>query len=436
MADDRVFDKCAWRLIPFIFVLYLINFIDRVNVGFAALTMNKDLGFSAAVYGFGGGVFFLGYSLFQIPANLILEKVGARRWIFLILLVWGGFSASNALVTTPAQFYLVRILLGIAEAGFFPGMVLYLTYWFPKSYRARLVANFMLAIPFANMVGGPVSGLILGMDGVSGLHGWQWLFLIEGLPACIVALVVLALLPSTPNEAVWLSDEEKGAIAARLANEDSSRHRHFWPALRDVKVWALGFVYLGYSISYYGVQLWLPQIVQAMGFSNLATSFLVALPFAATMVAMFLWGRSSDASGERIWHVAIPALIAMGSLLVASATASNLVVFLALSFAVISLMSLQGPFWSLPQSYLSGVAAAGGIAFINTIGTGAGGFIGPYVVGVLKEASGGYSLPMAVLAAAPAMTALVVLSLKRTVAAQPAPVFSSPVYGRGGPRSG
>src|SRR3954469_10725173 len=209
MTENRVFDKCAWRLIPFIFVLYLINFVDRVNVGFAALTMNADLNFSPAVYGFGGGVFFLGYSLFQIPANLILERVGARRWIFLILLVWGAVSASNALVTTPAQFYLVRILLGIAEAGFFPGMVLYLTYWFPKSYRARLIAQFMLAIPFANMVGGPVSGLILGMDGVSGLHGWQWLFLLEGLPACFIAFAVLAFLPSSPKEAAWLTAEEK-----------------------------------------------------------------------------------------------------------------------------------------------------------------------------------------------------------------------------------
>jgi len=422
MADNRLFDKCAWRLIPFIFVLYLINFVDRVNVGFAALTMNKDLMFSPAVYGFGGGVFFLGYSLFQIPANLILERVGARRWIFLILLVWGAVSASNALVTTPAQFYTVRILLGIAEAGFFPGMVLYLTYWFPKSYRARLVANFMLAIPFANMVGGPISGFILGMDGIAGLRGWQWLFLIEGLPACLIAFAVLSRLPSRPQEAAWLTAEEKTAIEERLANEDVSQHQSFGPALRDVRVWALGFVYLGYSISYYGVQLWLPQIVQAMGFSNLATSFLVALPFAATMVTMFLWGRSSDASGERIWHVAIPALIAMTSLLVASATGSNLVVFLALSFAVMSLMSLQGPFWSLPQTYLSGVAAAGGIAFINTIGTGAGGFIGPWLVGELKEWTGGYSVPMAVLAAAPAMTAAVVLSLKKSVAPQTAVV--------------
>jgi ACS family tartrate transporter-like MFS transporter len=419
MNDDAVFAKCAWRLIPFIFILYLVNFIDRVNVGFAALTMNGDLKFSPAVFGFGGGIFFLGYSLFQIPANLILERVGARRWIFLILLVWGAVSASTAFITNATQFYAVRVLLGIAEAGFFPGMVLYLTYWFPKSYRARLVANFMLAIPFANIVGGPVSGLILGMDGVVGLHGWQWLFLIEGTPACAIAFAVLAWLPSGPAEARWLNADEKRAIAARLATEESAQHRNLLTAFLDLKVWALGLVYLGYAISYYGVQLWLPQIVQAMGFSNLATSFLVALPFVATMIAMFLWGRSSDSTGERIWHVAIPALIAMASLIAASIAASNLVIFLALTVAVMSLMSLQGPFWALPQSYLGGVAAAGGIALINTLGTGAGGFLGPYVVGLLKNATGGYAVPIGVLAIAPAMTAIVVLSLKSGVVAKP-----------------
>jgi ACS family tartrate transporter-like MFS transporter len=414
--DDALFRKCARRLIPFIFLLYLVNFIDRVNVGFAALTMNKDLGFSPTVFGLGGGIFFLGYSLFQVPANLILEKLGARRWIFLILLVWGAVSASNALVTTPSSFYVVRTLLGVAEAGFFPGMVLYLTYWFPKPYRARLVSNFMLAIPFANMVGGPLSGFILGMDGILGLKGWQWLFLIEGAPACLLAFAVLAYLPSNPKEALWLTADEKKIIANRLAAEDTAQHVDFLSALSDPRVWALGFVYLGYSIGYYGVQLWLPQIVQGMGFSNLATSFLVSLPFAATMVAMYFWGRSSDKTGERIWHVAIPALIAMTGLLVASISPSNFVIFVALSFAVMSSMSLQGPFWALPQSYLGGMAAAGGIAFINTIGTGAGGFVGPYIVGVLREAYGGYSVAMAVLALAPAMTAIVVLSLKKSVA--------------------
>jgi ACS family tartrate transporter-like MFS transporter len=411
--QDQVFARAAWRLIPFMMLLYLVNFIDRVNVGFAALTMNRDLGFSPAVYGFGAGVFFLGYSLFQIPANLILERLGARRWIFIVLIAWGALSASNALVVSAGSFYTVRILLGIAEAGFFPGMVLYLTYWFPRAYRARLIAIFMTAIPFANVVGGPLSSLILGMDGALGLHGWQWLFLIEGGPACVLGFLVLARLPSGPEDAAWLTDDEKRTISARLAAEDSSEHRAFLPALLDVRVYALGLVYLGYATGYYGVQLWLPQIVQAMGFSNLATGFLVALPFAVTMFAMVAWGRSSDRSGERIWHTALPALVAAGCLLLASAVASNLVVFLALSTVLVSLMCLQGPFWALPPAILGGTAAAGGIAFINTIGTGAGGFLGPYVTGLFREATGDYSAAMAAIAAGPMLAGIVVLALAR-----------------------
>ncbi len=324
MGEQDVFAKAARRLIPFMILLYVVNYIDRVNVGFAALTMNRDLAFTPAVYGFGAGAFFLGYSLFQVPANIILEKLGARRWIFLILLAWGAISASTALISTPASFYGARILLGIAEAGFFPGMVLYLTYWFPPAYRARLIAIFMAAIPFANTV-------------VAALRGWQWLFLIEGTPACLLAFSVLKFLPNGPADAPWLTPSEKNTIAARLSAQDSAQHRHFWPALRDPRLWALGVVYLGYSAGAYGVQLWLPQIVQGMGFSTLATGFLVALPYIVTIVAMIVWGRSSDASGERIWHVAVPAFIAFGGLIVASLTGSNFVVFMALTFVLAGL---------------------------------------------------------------------------------------------------
>ncbi len=416
MSDERVFSKCAWRLIPFIFILYLVNFIDRVNVGFAALTMNADLGFSPAVYGFGAGIFFAGYSLFQVPANLILERLGARRWIFLILLVWGAISASTAFVQTATGFYAIRILLGIAEAGFFPGMVLYLTYWFPKAYRARLVALFMVAIPFANILGAPLSGLLLGLEGMGGLHGWQWMFLIEGAPACILAFVVLAKLPSGPKEASWLTDDEKEIIAARLKADDTAQHQRFLPALLDPRLYALGVIYLGYATAYYGVQLWLPQIVQAMGFSTLATGFMVALPFIAAMVAMILWGQSSDRSGERLWHVALPLCVATAGLLVASAVNSDLVVFLALTAVLMGVMSFQGPFWTLPPTFLGGTAAAGGIAFINTIGTGGGGFLGPYVTGLFREATGDYSTAMAALACTPAIGALLLAGLARNLA--------------------
>lgn len=412
-GQDQVFVKCAWRLIPLIMLLYFANITDRVNVGFAALTMNKDLGFSASVYGFGAGAFFLGYALFQIPANAILERVGARRWIFSILLVWGALSAANSLVTNAPQFYAVRIALGLVEAGFFPGMILYLTYWFTKAYRARLIALFMAALPLANIIGAPLSSAILGLNGLLGLAGWQWLFLIEGAPTMLLAFLVLRFLPDKPQAAPWLNDEEKAIIATSLANDDTSEQKHFWPALRDPRVYALGVVYFGYSISFYGVGLWLPQIVQGMGVSNLATGFVIAPAYLVALIAMIAWGRSSDARGERVWHVALPALMMMVSLLVASQSHSNPIIFIALSLVVVGSMALQGPFWVLPSAFLSGSAAAGGIALINTMGTAAGGFAGPYVLGLLREATGGYSAGMMALALGPLLTAGIVLLLAR-----------------------
>jgi ACS family tartrate transporter-like MFS transporter len=284
-----------------------------------------------------------------------------------------------------------------------------------------LVGIFMAAIPFASTIGGPLSSLILQMDGASGLQGWQWLFLIEGTPACLLAFAVLKFLPSGPADAPWLSIEEKKIIAARLAAE-AATHEHvaLAPALLDLRVYALGVVYFGYAAGAYGVQLWLPQIVQAMGFSTLATGFVVAIPFVASMFAMILWGRSSDKANERIWHVALPAAVAVAGLLVASLESSNLVVFLALCIVLVCLLALQGPFWALPSTFLGGTAAAGGIALVNTIGTGGGGFAGPYVLGVLREATGGYSAGMAVLAIGPALTATIVLALSRRMAIRPA----------------
>ena len=413
MPGDQVFVKCAWRLVPLMALLYFVNIMYRVNVGFAALTMNHDLSFTPAVYGFGAGVFFLGYALFQVPANLILERVGARRWMALLLLLWGGISASNAAVSSAAGFYTVRITLGLVEAGFYPGMILYFTYWFPRAWRARLVAFFMAALPLANIVGGPLSSLILGMNGMLGLAGWQWLFLIEAAPAILLALVVLKLLPDGPARAHWLSPEEKTVIAAGLQSDATARHVTFWPAFADPRVYALAIVYFGYAVGNYGVGLWLPQIVQGMGVSNLATGFVVAIPYIVSVLAMIVWGRSSDKSGERIWHVALPAALMAASLLTASLVHSNLVIFMALSLVVVGALSLQGPFWVLPSTWLGGAAAAGGIAFINAIGTGGGGFFGPYVLGLMREATGNFAAGMAVLAIAPGLSAVVVLLLGR-----------------------
>jgi ACS family tartrate transporter-like MFS transporter len=329
----------------------------------------------------------------------------------LILLLWGAISASNAAVTGPGGFYTVRIALGLVEAGFYPGMILYLTYWFTKSHRGRLVALFMTALPLANIVGGPLSSLILSMNGILRLAGWQWLFLIEAAPAILLAFAVLKLLPDGPGKAAWLSGHEKRVLAAELQSDGAVRHVNFWPAFADPRVYALAIVYFGYAVGNYGVGLWLPQIVQGMGVSTLATGFVVALPYIASVVAMILWGRSSDRSGERIWHVALPAMLMATSLLIASLAHSNLVIFLALSLVVVGALALQGPFWVLPSTWLGGAAAAGGIAFINAIGTGGGGFFGPYVLGLMRQANGGFAGGMAVLAIAPGLSAAIVLVL-------------------------
>ena len=395
---ELVVSKCARALIPFIALLYFVNYIDRVNVSFAALTMNKDLAFSPAVYGLGAGIFFWGYLLFQIPANVVLVRLGARRWIFLIMAVWGAISTATAFVQTPAGFYAVRFLLGVAEAGFFPGMVMYLTYWFPQSYRARFIAGFMIAIPLAFVVGAPISGFILQMEGVLSLHGWQWLFLLEGFPAFLLSFVVLKFLPDGPADAPWLTSDERADISARLAADASSLNQEFWPALLDPRVWALGFIYFGINFGRYGVELWLPQIIQGMGFSILATTFVVAVPYGLGIAAMIYWGRLSDLKGERIWHVALPSLAAAAGCAIASFATNDAVVLLALGTVVISLLAVQGPFFSLPSVYLAGTAAAGGIGLVNTLGTGAGGLLGPAVIGALKQQSGSYGSSMAVLA--------------------------------------
>jgi ACS family tartrate transporter-like MFS transporter len=414
MSEHQIFAKCAWRLLPFMGVLLLVNYIDRTNVGFAALTMNKDLGFSPAVFGFGAGVFFIGYALFQVPANLILQRIGARRWMFFVLAAWGALSAANSSVQGPASFYALRFFLGVAEAGFFPGMILYMTYWFPHGYRARYTASFMAAVPVAFIVGGPISGLILGMDGVFDLAGWRWLFLVEGLPACLLAFAVLRRLPDGPASASWLTDDEQKTIAARLAGEDAAENHELWPALRDPRVLALGLVNLGIQCGLYGTTLWLPQIVQEMGFSNTANGFVVALCYVAGIPAMILVGRSSDARGERIWHVALPLLLAASGFAVASVTQNYLLVLVALTLVLAGLLAAFPPMYSLPSSFLSGTAAAGGIALVVAIGV-MGGFLGPFIIGILNEESGGYGSSMAALALGMALSAVIALAVGRAM---------------------
>ncbi|HUE66103.1 MAG TPA: MFS transporter [Rhizomicrobium sp.] len=416
--EDKVFTKCAWRLIPFMGLLYLVSFIDRTNVGLAALTMNKDLSFSPTVFGFGGSIFFMGYALFQVPANVILERIGARRWVFCIMVVWGLLSASNALVQTPISFYVVRFLLGLAEAGFIPGMFLYLTYWFPRGYLARVTAYFMIANPLSFVVGGPISSLILRMDGVAGLHGWQWLFLMEGLPAFLLSFAVLRFLPDRPARAAWLTREEMDTVATRLATEEPSGRPDLWSALRDPRVLALGISYLAFNAASYGIYLWLPQIVKAMGFSNTATGLVVALCFVAGIPALIFCGRSSSKRGERIWHVALPWLLAASCLAAASLTQSNAIILAALAIGLAAQYAPFGAFFSLPSSFLRGTAAAGGIGLFGTFGN-IGAFLGPILIGVLVQGSNNYRTGFAADGIGYGLAALIVIGVGVALAPRP-----------------
>jgi ACS family tartrate transporter-like MFS transporter len=411
-----VFARCAWRLIPFMTLLYIVGFIDRSNVGFAALTMNRDLGFSDAAYGLGAGMFFLGYLTFQIPTAVLLARLGARRVIFCVMLAWGLVSASNAFIRDAHSFYALRFLLGVAEGGFTPCMIYYLTLWFPLSYRGRFTAIFCTAIPIAGIISGPLSGLLLGMDGTLGLHGWQWLFLIQGLPAVLLAFIVLAILPDSPAQARWLNDAERSAIAASL-DVAAPPERSVVRALSDPRLLLLGLSTLGSGCALYGINLWLPQIIHGMGYSTRATGFIAALPYAVSMVAMVAWARLSDKKGERIWHAALTMLLAAAALAVASLVNSHIVVLVALTLAMAGGLSGIGPFQSLLTSFSRGPAAAGGLALVNTIGT-LGGFLGPVIVGQLKGWTGGYGAAMAVLGIGQVLSALIVLAAGRMMKAR------------------
>ncbi|HEY8949643.1 MAG TPA: MFS transporter [Rhizomicrobium sp.] len=416
MSEAAVFSKCAWRLIPFMGLLYVANFLDRVNVGFAALTMNADIGLSAEAYGLGAGMFFIGYFFFEVPSNVAMEKFGARLWIFRIMLTWGVVSMATAFVTGPVSFFILRFLLGACEAGFFPGMILYLTYWFPAATRGQFNALFLSAIVIANIIGAPISGFILQTaHGWGGLHGWQWLFLIEGLPSCLLAFVALLYLPSKPADAKWLCAEEKQLVAVAISRDDLPHH-DLRTGLSDIRIWLLALADFGIIVALYGIGLWLPQIVKALGFDDLETGFVVAVPYLATMVAMIVWARLSDARGERVRHIVQPALLAAASLIAAALLGASLWSVIALTLATVGIYAALVVLWTLPQSFFGGTAAAGAIALVNSIAN-LGGFLGPTIVGYLKAATGTYAVAMGVFAAGLIMTAVVVTALSRSLPA-------------------
>jgi ACS family tartrate transporter-like MFS transporter len=412
-----VLKKVTRRLIPFLFILYIVAYLDRVNVGFAQLQMKQALGFSDAAYGFGAGIFFIGYFLFEIPSNLILERVGARLWIARIMIVWGVVAAGMVLVRGPVTFYLLRFLLGIGEAGFFPGIVLYLTYWFPSAERARAISLFMTATALAGVIGGPVSGALLSLNGVAGLAGWQWLFLLEGVPAILLGVVVLFYLTDYPEQAEWLQAEERAWLSERLKSEGERRLPHhsqtLWQALSNVKVWLLSFLYFTIILGFYSISLWLPIIIKGFsGLSDFQVGVVSAIPYLAAAIGMILIGSHSDRTGERRWHVALPAFTGACALALSAYLHLPLLILLSLCLAALGIWGALGPFWTLPSSFLRGSAAAGGIAIINSVGN-LGGFIGPYLIGYIKRNTGSFAGGLVVLALFLLIGALLVFIIHR-----------------------
>ncbi len=405
------------RLIPFIFVCYVVAYVDRVNIGFAAKELQRDLGLSAAVFGLGGGLFFLGYCLFEIPSNLILERVGARIWIARIMIVWGIVSMGMMLVSSQASFYTARVLLGIAEAGFFPGIVLYLTYWIPASERARAGALFMTASPIAMIVGAPVSEALLGLDGRLGLAGWQWLFLLEGLPAVALGFVAWRYLTDRPEQARWLTTAQREWLSAAMRREREARLAHHHTSelrmLLSGRLWLLSLIYFLNNMVTYGVFIWLPNIMRDVsGFRGWRLSVVTAIPFVAALAGMVLIGRHSDRTGDRKWHVAACALTAAAGLVLA-AYSQHSVLLIVLSFMLSQAgqRAIMSVFWAIPPIFLGGLAAAAGIALINSLGN-LGGFVGPTAIGYLRQGSGDYSSGLLMLAAVLVLEAVLVALLR------------------------
>ena len=412
--ESKAYSKVLWRLVPFLFLCYVVAYLDRVNVGFAKLQMLADLKFSDTVYGFGAGIFFIGYFIFEVPSDIILSKTGARIWIARIMITWGIISSAMLFVTTPESFYVLRFLLGVSEAGFFPGIILYLTYWFPSERRARVVALFMTAIALSGVIGGPLSGWIMqAFAGVNNLAGWQWLFLLEGIPSILVGIAVIFYLDDSIEGAKWLSQEEKKVLADRIHNDQKGIVDHgIAHTFTSVKVWLMALIYFSFIMGLYGISFWLPQLIKSTGVKDvLNIGLLTAIPYGFAAVVMILVGRSSDRTGERRWHTALGAIFG-GIALIFAGLYSDSTVFgmIALSVATAGILTSLPLFWTIPTAFLGGTAAAAGIAIINSIGNLAG-FVSPFMVGYIKDATGSPTLGLYVIAASLFIGALLVLGL-------------------------
>lgn len=427
--EARVARKLCWRILPFTMLLYFVSFLDRVNVGFAALSMNKALGLTASMYGLGSGIFFLGYVLFQVPSNLVMLRVGARQWISRVVIAWGLVSVASAFVVGPHSFYILRFLLGLTESGFFPGTILYLTLWFPARYRAVAIAAFMAAAPLSTAIGSPISGALMMLPTWLGLMNWQWLYIIEALPAVLLGFLTLKVLTNRPEEATWLTDEERTWLIDTLKAEYEETALHgtkgattmgsIWAALLDPRVPALALAYAGTSAGLYVLGLWSPLILRQFGYSAVTIGWLNSAPSFVAAGAMIVWARNSDHTLERTWHSAIPCLAACVGCAWAGYTTAALGVILALTLVNIGVNASKGPLLAMPSIFLSGASAAAGIALINSIGN-LGGFIGPLVVGWVKDRWGSYAGGLYLVGGMLALSAVVLVLLDRP-AQPPAP---------------
>lgn len=429
--EKETMRRVARRLLPLLMLCYFAAYLDRVNVGFAALTMNKSLGFSAAIFGIGSGIFFLGYFLFEVPSNLILSKVGARKWIARILITWGLVSATTAFVTGTWSFLSVRFVLGLAEAGFYPGIILYLTWWFPASYRSRIIGIFMTAIPISIVTGSLISSQILRLGAWGGMQDWQWLFILEAVPAIILGVVVLFYLTDSPEQAHWLSPEQRDWLIRRLAAERSQKeaiHNYsLTETMRNPRVWLLTLVYFGQNMTGYGLVLFLPQIVSRFGVSVGLNGLISALPFAAAAIAMVIWGLHSDRTGERHMHAAAACFLNFAGLAVCVFLQDPILMMMAIILAQMGQSSIAPPFWALPTAMLSGTAAAGGIAMINAVGN-LGGFLGPFMMGSIRDSTGSFSIGLLSIATGALVASVVLLTIGHDQRLEQVPDEAEPTY--------
>ncbi|CAH2396987.1 MFS transporter [Mesorhizobium escarrei] len=407
------YSKVFWRIVPFLMLCYVVAYLDRVNVGFAKLDMSADLGFSETVYGLGAGIFFIGYFLFEVPSNVILHKVGARMWIARIMITWGLISAGFMFVESAPMFYLLRFLLGVAEAGFYPGIILFLTYWYPSHRRAKIIAVFMSAIPISGIFGNPLSGWIMdSFHGDSGLAGWQWMFLIEAVPAVLLGIAVFFFLDNGIRDAKWLSEAEKRVLEEEIEREERHKEKAHSVAgvFRDGRIWLMCLIYFCFVMGQYGLTFWMPTLVKATGVTgNLNIGLISAIPFICAVVAMNLFGRSADWHRERRWHLVVPALLGAVGFIVAATSSDPTIAIAFLSLAAAGAITCAPLFWSLPTAFLAGTGAAAGIALINSVGNLAG-FVSPYLVGYLKDLTGTTHVAMYALAAILVAGAILVLT--------------------------